>query len=167
MSVFGPISGKIADRIGTRIPSTLGMVLAIVSMYLYSTITLDSSPMIVAVASAVSGTGMSIFMAPNASVMLGTAGRERYGIVSAFLNLTRNGAHVVGIAVPTAVVVLVMGTMGYDADLSDTEKLKDIGLRVAYVSAMTKAFQISIGLMIVATILVAVSPTDKSLSSQL
>jgi hypothetical protein len=60
-----------------------------------------------------------------------------------------------------------MGTMGYDADLSDTEKLKDIGLRVAYVSAMTKAFQISIGLMIVATILVAVSPTDKSLSSQL
>ena len=167
MSVFGPISGKIADRIGTRIPSTLGMVLAIVSMYLYSTITLDSSPIIVAVASAISGTGMSIFMAPNASVMLGTAGRERYGIVSAFLNLTRNGAHVVGIAVPTAVVVLVMGTMGYDADLSDTEKLKDIGLRVAYVSAMTKAFQISIGLMIVATILVAISPTDKSLSRQL
>ena len=59
-----------------------------------------------------------------------------------------------------------MGTMGYDADLSDTEKLKDIGLRVAYVSAMTKAFQISIGLMIVATILVAISPIDKSLPSQ-
>jgi hypothetical protein len=98
--------------------------------------------------------------------MLGAAGRERYGIVSAFLNLTRNGAHVVGIAVPTAVVVLVMGTMGYDADLSDTKKLKDIGLRVAYVSAMTKAFQISIGIMIVATILVVTTPTDRSLHSQ-
>jgi len=59
-----------------------------------------------------------------------------------------------------------METMGYDADLSDTEKLNDIGLRVAYVSAMTKAFLISIGLMIVATILVAISPIDKSLSSQ-
>ena len=95
-------------------------------------------------------------MAPNTSAIMGSAGRNRYGIVSAFLNLTRNGAHVVGIAIPTAIVVSVMAGLGYEADLSDAEKLKDIGLRTAYATAMGKAFQLSTGLMIFAGLLVII-----------
>ena len=69
------------------------------------------------------------------------------------MNLTRNGAHVVGIAVPTAVVVAVMATMGYEPDLSDPETLKDVGLRSAYAISMGKAFQISTVIMGIAAIL--------------
>jgi|TARA_Y100000758_G_C16030024_1_gene414338 hypothetical protein len=85
---------------------------------------------------------------------MGSAGRKHYSIVSAFLNLTRNGAHIVGIAIPTAIVVSVMAGLGYEADLSDPEKLKDIGLRTAYASAMARAFQLSTILMIFAGLLV-------------
>ena len=100
--------------------------------------------------------GMSIFMAPNTSSIMGSAGRQHYGIVSAFLNLTRNGAHIVGIAIPTAIVVSVMAGLGYEADLSDTEKLKDLGLRTAYASAMASAFQLSTVHMVFTVLLVIV-----------
>ncbi len=162
MTLFGPFSGRIADKIGTRIPAVTGMALSTTSMFLFSTVTLQTSPLIVAVASGMSGMGMSIFSAPNTSSILGSARRQQYGIVSAFLNLTRNGAHIVGIAVPTAVVVAVMGSMGYDADLSDAEKLEDLGLRTAYAAAMARAFQVSVGLMLVATLLALVAPSSKN-----
>jgi EmrB/QacA subfamily drug resistance transporter len=160
MVIFGPFSGRISDRIGTKIPAVVGMVFSTISMYLFSTVTLQTSPLIVAAASGLSGMGMSIFMAPNTSSILGSAGRQHYGIVSAFLNLTRNGAHIVGIAVPTAVVVATMGSLGYDADLSDVDKLGDLGLRSAFASGMARAFQISMFMMFVAMLLALVSPSS-------
>ena len=154
LAIFGPISGRLADRIGTIGPSVTGMLLCSLAMYLFSEVSLSSPLALVAMASCLSGMGMSIFMAPNTSSIMGSAGRKHYGIVSAFLNLTRNAAHIVGIAIPTAIVVSVMTGLGYEADLSDTEKLKDLGLRTAYASAMAKAFQLSTALMVFAVLLV-------------
>ncbi|HBR65691.1 MAG: MFS transporter [Dehalococcoidia bacterium] len=154
MAIFGPISGRLADRIGTTVPSVIGMAFCSVAMYLFSEVSLTSTLALVGIASGLSGMGMSIFMAPNTSAIMGSAGRKHYSIVSAFLNLTRNGAHIVGIAIPTAIVVSVMAGLGYEADLSDPEKLKDIGLRTAYASAMARAFQLSTILMIFAGLLV-------------
>lgn len=160
MTVFGPLSGRIADKIGPRIPAVVGMSLSTISMYLFSLVSLDTRPVMIAVASGLSGMGMSIFMAPNTSLILGSAARQNYGIVSAFLNLTRNTAHIIGIAIPTAVVVAVMSSLGYEADLSDPEKLKDIELRAAYASAMARAFQVSVVMMLVAAVLALVAPSS-------
>ena len=162
MAVFGPISGSISDRIGTKKPALLGMVLSTVSMLLLSRVSLDSSYYLIAIASGMSGTGMSIFMAPNTSSIMWSAGRANYGIVSAFMNLTRNGAHVVGIAVPTAIVVSVMSSLGYEADLSSLAVTDDFGLRVAYASAMSWAFTVSTISMFFAFILTVVMPAVPS-----
>ena len=97
--------------------------------------------------------GLSKFMAPNTSSIMGSAGRTHYGIVSAFMNLTRNGAHIIGIAVPTAIVVAVMASMGYDADLSDPDSLNDVGLRSAYTISMSRAYEVSTVIMGVAAFL--------------
>ncbi|MEC7734004.1 MAG: MFS transporter [Chloroflexota bacterium] len=156
LAIFGPISGRLADKVGTTIPSVIGMAFSSLAMYLFSEVSLNSPLVLVGIASGLSGMGMSIFMAPNTSAIMGSAGRNRYGIVSAFLNLTRNGAHVVGIAIPTAIVVSVMAGLGYEADLSDAEKLKDVGLRTAYATAMGRAFQLSTVLMIFAGLLVVI-----------
>ena len=162
MAVFGPISGSISDKIGTKRPALLGMVLSTVSMFLLSRVSLDSSYYLIAIASGMSGTGMSIFMAPNTSSIMWSAGRANYGIVSAFMNLTRNGAHVVGIAVPTAIVVSVMSSLGYEADLSSLAVTDDFGLRVAYASAMSWAFTVSTISMFFAFILTVVMPAVPS-----
>jgi DHA2 family multidrug resistance protein-like MFS transporter len=159
MAIFGPISGSISDKIGAKKPAIIGMVLSTVSMYLLTRVSLDSSYYLIALASGMSGTGMSIFMAPNTSSIMWSAGRSHYGIVSAFMNLTRNGAHVVGIAIPTAVVVSVMGSLGYDADLSSLAVMDNFGLRSAYASAMSWAFTVSAVTMFGALLLTIAMPS--------
>ena len=153
LMIVGPISGRIADKIGTTIPAFVGLCCCTVAMYLFSVIRLESDPLIVALASGLSGMGLSMFMAPNTSSIMGSAGRAHYGIVSAFMNLTRNGAHIIGIAVPTAIVVAVMASMGYDADLSDPESLNDVGLRSAYTISMSRVYEVSTVIMGVAALL--------------
>ena len=61
---------------------------------------------------------------------------------------------------PTAVVVAVMGSMGYDADLSDVDKLGDLGLRTAFAAAMARAFQVSVVMMFVAVLLSLAAPSS-------
>ena len=85
---------------------------------------MDTNFLVGSLAAGLSGTGMSVFMAPNTSAMMGSVSRSRYGIVSAFLNLNRNSAHVVGVAIPTAVVVGVMASHGYEADWVQHKKTK-------------------------------------------
>lgn len=158
MALFGPISGKLSDKMGTRIPGFLGLIISAISLFIFASLKLDSNLVLVAIASGLSGMGGSIFMAPNSSAIMGSAGRSHYGIVSAFLNLNRNTAHVVGIAIPTAVVVGVMTSLGFDADLSHPDTMNNIGLRTAYVSGMSRAFQISTALMAVAAFLSLAHP---------
>ena len=110
MAVFGPISGRMSDSVGPRRPAVLGMSCAIAGVFIFSMVNLDTNLLVVSLAAGLSGTGMSVFMAPNTSAMMGSVSRSRYGIVSAFLNLNRNSAHVVGVAIPTAVVVGVIPT---------------------------------------------------------
>lgn len=141
--IFGPISGKIADKIGTSIPAFIGMLMSTIAMAIYFSVTLESHIIVIIIASTLEGLGIAIFMAPNSSAIMGSAGRIYYGIVSAFLNLTRNAGHIFGIALPALIVASTMSSLGYDPDLSDIEKLKDIGLRQAYVTAMNKAFFIA------------------------
>lgn len=43
MGVVAPIAGRLSDRIGSKIPITVGLVIVAYSMYLNSRITLDTS----------------------------------------------------------------------------------------------------------------------------
>ena len=105
--------------------------------------------------------GLSIFMAPNTSAIMGSVERDRYGVVSAFLNLTRNVGNVLGIAIPTAVVVAVMHSLGFDANLSDPDVMNNLNLRAAYVAGMAKAFQVATALMAVAAIICLINPSSQ------
>ena len=154
--ILGPITGRMSDKIGTAKPAFVGAVIAATGMFLFSTVKLDMNPLIIALGSGLTGLGMITFVAPNTSAIMGSASREYYGIISAFMNLLRNGGHIVGIALPTMVLVIVMGSLGYDADMSDPNILSNIGLREAYAAGMRKAFQISGIIMIIAAILVVI-----------
>ena len=97
--------------------------------------------------------GMITFVAPNTSAIMGSASRDYYGIISAFMNLLRNGGHIVGIALPTLILIIVMGSLGYNADMSDPDIINNIGLREAYAVGMRKSFQVSAIIMVVVSIL--------------
>ena len=153
MAVRGPISGRLSDRIGTRWPTVLGLALSSSAMFLFSRLGVNSSWTHVVIGMVMSGLGMGIFASPNTSAVMSSLSRERYGIVSAFLNLTRTSANVTGVAMATAVVSVTMGSLGYEPSLGAVAGSDGEGVRAAFVSGLNRAFLVAAGLTALAAVL--------------
>ena len=155
MAVLGPVSGLLADKVGTRWLAVLGMGLSASAMLVFSRLTVDSSWVHVAVGMALSGSGMGIFSSANTTAIMGSMDRERYGIVSAFLNLTRTSANVTGIVLATTIVTLPMGSMGYEPTLAAVSDSESEGLKAAFVSGLSRAYLTGAGFVFRALVLSA------------
>ena len=102
-SVLGPYFGKLADRIGSRIPATVGLLMMAVSILIYTTLTVNSSLYIILIASAITGTGSSMFYPANNSAVMANSPKELYGMSSGFLRTLANigmlGSFVISISI--------------------------------------------------------------------
>lgn len=140
MAVMGPISGRLSDKVGTRWITVIGMALSATALFTFSRLTVESSPVQVMVGMMFSGLGFGVFSAANTSAILSSLDRERYGIASAFLNLTRTSANVTGVAVATIIVTLTMTSLGHEPSLAAVADGGGEAVKKAFVSGMDKAF---------------------------
>ena len=112
MAIVAPLSGSLSDRIGTRIPSVLGMGLLGLGLFLLSSLDLESPPGVMVAMLAVAGLGIGIFASPNNSALMGAAPRHRQGIAAGVLALARNVGMVMGVGLAGAVFTTVLGRAG-------------------------------------------------------
>lgn len=112
MAIVAPLSGSLSDRIGTRIPSVLGMGLLGLGLFLLSSLDLESARVVIVVSLAVAGLGIGIFASPNNSALMGAAPRHRQGIAAGVLALARNVGMVMGVGLAGAVFTTVLGRDG-------------------------------------------------------
>lgn len=89
-SMAGPYFGKLADRIGSRIPATGGLLLMAVSILIYSTLSVSSSLYIILFVSGITGIGSSMFYPANNSAVMANSPRDLYGMSSGFLRTLSN-----------------------------------------------------------------------------
>lgn len=150
MAIMAPNSGRLSDRMGTRWPAVLGMALSAAAMFIFTRLTVDSSPVHVIIGMMLFGSGMGTFSSPNSSAILGSLDRRKYGIASAFLNLARTSANVTGIVVATIVVATTMGSLGYEPSLAAVDSAGGEGARSAFVTGLNKTFLVSGSLMLLA-----------------
>lgn len=108
MAIVAPISGLLSDRIGARLLTTLGMAILAAGMLLLGRLELASSLPQVAVALAVAGVGIGVFISPNSSALLGSAPRNRQGIASGILATARNVGMVLGVGLAGAVFTTIL-----------------------------------------------------------
>jgi len=108
MAVMAPVSGILSDKIGSRIPATIGMVILIVGILLLAATIEMSSLVPVAAALGVIGLGVGLFVSPNNSALMGAAPRQRQGIASGVLATARNLGMVLGIGISGAVFTTMM-----------------------------------------------------------
>ena len=108
MALMAPIAGTLSDRIGSQIPTTLGMSILAVGLFLLSRIAPTSSFVYVVLSLAVTGLGPGIFVAPNNSALMGAAPRNRQGIASGVLALARNVGMVLGVGLTGAVFTTML-----------------------------------------------------------
>ena len=150
----GPIAGRLSDRFGWQKFAIAGLVFSALSLVMLSRLN-DSTPVaFVAAAMALQGVGMGTFYSPNASAVLSTVERSRYGIATAFLNMLRNVANVIGIAGATTIVTVTMASAGYEPSLDAVSAVgAGQGVKDAFTDGLRTAFLVFAGLLGLAVLL--------------
>jgi EmrB/QacA subfamily drug resistance transporter len=108
MAITAPVSGRLSDRIGSRIPTTLGMLILATGLFALSRLTLESPFWVVVFGLAIGGFGIGLFVAPNNSALMGDAPRNRQGIAAGVLALSRNVGMVLGIGLTGAIFTTIL-----------------------------------------------------------
>lgn len=103
MAIVAPISGTLSDRIGTRIPTTLGMALLAGGLYLLARLGGGSPPQWLIMRLCLSGLGIGMFIAPNNSALMGSAPTHRQGIAAGLMATARNVGMVLGVGLAGAI----------------------------------------------------------------
>lgn len=99
LGVTAPISGVLSDRFGPRTITLVGLVALVIGYAAVSTLGTATSALGYLVRFLPIGIGMGIFQSPNNSAIMGAVPRERLGIASSLLAVTRTLGSTVGLAV--------------------------------------------------------------------
>lgn len=118
MALTAPFSGALSDRIGARIPSTVGMLVIALGLALLSRLGLDTSLATIAATLLLIGLGVGLFTSPNMSAAMGAAPRRQRGIASGVMATARNLGMVLGIGVAGAIFTTLLA-QSPDASTAD------------------------------------------------
>lgn len=135
--VAGP-AGALSDKIGYRIPATIGMFLTAAGVLLLRTLQPGSPPSTVVPHLALIGLGVGLFTSPNNSALMGAAPGNRRGVAGAILAAARN----MGFAIGTALAGLIY-----------TIRLHSLSHSAADAHAITRAMQDATSLIALAAII--------------
>ena len=114
--IVAPISGTLSDRFGPRIISLVGLLLMVCGCLLISTFDAQLTELGYIVRVAPFGVGLGMFQSPNNSAILGGVSRERLGIASGLLSLSRTMGQTAGVPLLGSVFTVLALT---SAGLSD------------------------------------------------
>ncbi|MCL4395353.1 MAG: MFS transporter [Chloroflexi bacterium] len=107
MAISAPVSGTLSDRIGGRIPGTIGMTILAAGLFLLARLGPASSEIYIVFVLAIIGLGIGIFISPNSSALMGSAPRNRQGIASGVLATARYAGMVLGVGLAGAIFTTV------------------------------------------------------------
>ncbi|MFQ1021180.1 MFS transporter [Tardisphaera saccharovorans] len=155
-SLLAPFGGLLSDRIGARLPATIGILIQGIALFLLSELTVRSSYLFVALGLAVMGIGSGLFFSPNASAVMSSTPRGYYGVGSGMMTTLRNTGQVISIALALAVAAGSMPESAVFALFLGTSTNLSSSILSSFVGGMDNAFRLSIALALVAAVASAV-----------
>ena len=138
-AVVAPFSGSLSDRIGSRLPASVGI--AILALGLLSLVTLPAgfAPLDLVWRLALVGLGQGLFMSPNSSAVLGSVPRPRLGTASGTLAQMRIDGQALGIAISGAIVAaripVYLASMSDATSAAAQDAALALGIRDAFIVA--------------------------------
>lgn len=105
IALIAPLSGSLADRIGTRWLAASGLLIACIGLVLLGSLNAQSSIFDIVWRLVFTGVGQAIFQSPNNSALLGSAPLEQRGSASGFLATGRVMGQSVSVALAGAIFV--------------------------------------------------------------
>ena len=114
LSIISPLSGTLADKIGSEIIAIIGLCLLSISFVLMATIHEATPLWIVGVYSVVMGIGNGMFQSPNNTLVMSTVQKNKLGIAGSVNALVRNLGMIFGVTIGTTLLYIRMsGMLGY------------------------------------------------------
>jgi EmrB/QacA subfamily drug resistance transporter len=145
-----PLGGTIADKIGARIPATIGLLLQALVLAWFTRLTPTTPYLQIAVGLAVMGLGGGLFYSPNTSAAMNAAPRNRLGIASGTLATLRQAGMVTSFALALAVAAASLPRMVMFQLFVGTNAGLGTQVAQAFVIGMHSAFRVSIVLCLIA-----------------
>jgi EmrB/QacA subfamily drug resistance transporter len=108
LAVVAPLSGSLADRLGSRWLSPVGLAIVCFGLFLLSQLNAQSSTWDIIWGLAVTGIGQGLFMSPNTRTIMGAAPRNAQGEASGLLATGR----VIGQSMSVALTGTVFAALG-------------------------------------------------------
>jgi MFS family permease len=149
-SIVAPFGGMLADRIGARIPATIGLLVQGLALVCFMQLTPTTPYWLIAVGLGVMGLGGGLFYPPNTSAAMNAAPKNRLGIASGTLATLRQAGMVTSFALALAVAasslprdVMMQLFVGNNVTLGSSPMK-------AFVIGMHSAFLVSTVLVIIA-----------------
>lgn len=98
MGIVAPLSGRLSDKWGTRPLTVLGLGMLSLGYLSASTIDANTTSFGYIIRFLPIGIGMGFFQSPNNSAIMGSVPRNRLGIASGLLSITRTMGQTVGVS---------------------------------------------------------------------
>jgi len=149
-SIVGPLSGMLADRIGARIPATIGLLVSAVALVFLTRLT-DTTPYPqLAVILGLLGFGGGLFFPANTSAAMNAAPPQRLGVASATLATLRQAGMVTSFALSLAVAANSLPKAAMMQLFVGTNVVLGSQVTQEFVIGMHSAFVLSIVITLIA-----------------
>ncbi|MCL4560343.1 MAG: MFS transporter [Chloroflexi bacterium] len=149
-SVMGPLSGMLSDRIGARVPATIGLILQAAALSWLLQITPTTPYVQIAGGLILMGLGGGMFFSPNTSAVMNASPQQRLGVASATLATMRQAGMVTSFALSLAVAAHALPAQVMMQLFVGTNISLGSQIMQEFVIGMRSAFSVSIVLCLAA-----------------
>ncbi|AHC51876.1 MFS transporter [Sulfolobus acidocaldarius SUSAZ] len=107
-AVFGPISGILSDKYGSKLFTSLGLFLSAIGFFLLSELPYNFNPLEFFAVTFIMGAGMGLFSSPNMADIMASAPVEKRGIASGMRASLQNTGSALSVGVYFSVIITGM-----------------------------------------------------------
>jgi MFS family permease len=108
LGIVAPISGVLSDKFGSRLITVIGLVILVGGYIAMSSLSAGTTTVGYILRLVPIGLGMGIFQSPNNSAIMGAVARNRLGVASGLLSMTRTVGQTTGLAISGAVWAILV-----------------------------------------------------------
>jgi len=158
--VVGPLSGYLSDHYGSRLLSTIGLLVSAVGLLGLSTVTASSPYWILAIYMVLMGGGSGLFSSPNVNALMSTVPPRQRGTASGINTMVGNTGQMLSIAIAFPLVLsripedVMFKVFLYGGGMGDVPEALH-----AFEQGLHQAFLVSFGITLVAALASALRPS--------
>ncbi len=141
MAILSPFSGRLSDRIGSRVLATGGMVAIALGMVLLAAMQTSAPVWQVTGYLAIVGFGMAAFSAPNTSAIMGSVRRDQLSVASAFMGTMRTTGQALSVALLGGIAASQLGAVGSRLLFTHGQGAGSAGLAAQAVSGFAEGYR--------------------------